>query len=278
MKLNPTTILLLITLLTPTICFRDKIDYKDINFELINLLDEVKEFLPVSMLIKTIEDFALNSREMEIELESCYLNITAKTHFLDKEEFDVLQRKCLADFFNFFSLFQILRNIMYQFFGANCPEEFLDTCKDFLTRFEDLAERVEQQDQAFCEFIVATDEQYKRLEENFSLLKPDTVHRVVMNSILNINKENFYQQLNDVLQISDQNSLMDELGEEHVDEINIVDKDVSQIDVFFDNKPGIRSDPMMHPSKYLLKFGDREPIEDLKIVFKNEENDSKLLN
>lgn len=278
MKPIPKSTLLLFSLLHCLTCFRDKIDYKDINFELINLLEEVKEFLPVSMLIKTIEEFSINSREMEIELESCFLNLTSKTHFIDADEFDVLQRKCLSDFFNFYSLFQILRNIMFQFFGENCPEEFLDTCKDYLTRFEDLADRVEQQDQNFCEFIVATDEQYKRLEENFSLLKPDTVHRVVMNSILNINKENFYQQLNDVLQLSDQNSLMDDIGEEHADEINVVAKNVNQIDAFFDNKPGIREDPMLHPQRFLLKFGNTEPIEDLKIVFKNEENDSKLLN
>ena len=244
---------------------------------MVTLLDEMKEFLPVSMLIKTIEQYSVNSREMEIELESCYLNLTSKTHFIDKEEFDVQQRKCISDFFNFYSLFQILRNLVFQFFGENCPEEFIDTCKDFLERFEDLSERIEEQDSKFVDFLVKTDEHYKRLEENFTMLKPETVHRVVMNSILNLNKENFYQQLNDVLEITDQNTLMDEIEEDHVEEIKTVEKTVNNLEIFFEEVPTVLEDPMQHPSKYLLKFGDVQPMEDLKIVFKNEENASSLV-
>lgn len=258
-------------------CFDDKIHYKNINFDMVTLLDEMKEFLPVSMLIKTIEQYSVNSREMEIELESCYLNLTSKTHFIDKEEFDVQQRKCISDFFNFYSLFQILRNLVFQFFGENCPEEFIDTCKDFLERFEDLSERIEEQDSKFVDFLVKTDEHYKRLEENFTMLKPETVHRVVMNSILNLNKENFYQQLNDVLEITDQNTLMDEIEEDHVEEIKTVEKTVNNLEIFFEEVPTVLEDPMQHPSKYLLKFGDVQPMEDLKIVFKNEENASSLV-
>ena len=260
-----------------THCFDDKLEYKNINFELVSLLDEMKEFLPVSLLMKTIEHYTINSREMEIELESCYINLTSKTHFLDPEEFDVQQRKCLSDFFNFYSLFQILRNIVFQFFGENCPLEFVETCKDYLERFEAFSERIEEQDGKIVEFLVDSDELYKRLEENFTQLKPETVHRVVMNSILNINKENFYQQLNDVLEITDQNTLMEEIGEEHVDEIKTVEKKVDSLEIFFEEVPTVLEDPMQHPSKYLLKFADIEPLEDMKIVFKNEENSSSLV-
>ena len=258
-------------------CFDDKVEYKNINFELVSLLDEMKEFLPVSLLMKTIEHYTINSREMEIELESCYLNLTSKTHFIDQDEFDVQQRKCLSDFFNFYSLFQILRNIVFQFFGENCPLEFVETCKDFLERFEGFSERIEEQDGKYVDFLVDSDELYKRLEENFTQLKPDTVHRVVMNSILNINKENFYQQLNDVLEITDQNTLMDDIGQDHVDEIKTVKKAVDSIELFFEEVPTVIEDPMQHPSKYLLKFADVEPLQDLKIVFKNEENSTSLV-
>ena len=58
---------------------------------------------------------------------------------------------------------------------------------DFLERFEGFSERIEEQDGKYVDFLVDSDELYKRLEENFTQLKPDTVHRVVMNSILNIN-------------------------------------------------------------------------------------------
>ena len=261
-----------------TNCFDDKLEYKNINFELVSLLEEMKEFLPVAFLMKTIEQYSINSREMEIELEACYLNLTSKTHFVDEEEFDVQQRKCLSDFFNFYSLFQILRNIVFQFFGENCPIEFVDTCKDFLERFESFSERIEEQDSKFVDFLIETDEIYKRFEENFTQLKPDTVHRVVMNSILNINKENFYQQLNDVLEITDQNTLMDEIEQEHVDEIKTVEKKVESLELFFEEVPTVLEDPLQHPSKYLLKFGDVEPLADLKIVFKNEENSTTLTN
>ena len=269
--------LTLATMVTNTLQFQDKLEYKDINFEMVELLEEIKEFLPVSMLIKTIEQYTKNSREIEIELEACYLNLTSKTHFIDEEEFDVQQRKCLSDFFNYYSLFQILRNLLFQFFGENCPSEFIDDCKSFLERFETLSERAEEQDSKLITFFVDTDEHYKRLEENFTLLKPETVHRVVMNSILAINKENFYQQLNDVLEITDENTLMDEAGESHVDEIKTVEKTVESLEIFFETKPGIREDPMMHPGKYMLTFGELAPMEDLKIVFKNEDNESSLL-
>lgn len=268
----------LLTIITSTSCFDDKVNYKNINFDLISLLEEIKEFLPVSMLLKTIEQYSINSREMEIELEACYLNLTSKTHFIDQEEFDVQQKKCMSDFFNFYSLFQILRNILFQFFGENCPEEFIENCKDFLERFEEISERIEEQDSLFVDFLVKSDETYKRLEENFTQLKPETVHRVVMNSILNINKENFYQQLNDVLEITDQNTLMDEIGEDHVDEIKTVEKQVDSLEIFFEEVPTVFEDPMQHPSKYLLKFGDVQPFDDLKIVFKNEENASTIAN
>lgn len=269
---------LLLGLVWPSLCFDDKVTYKNINFDLLTLLDEMKEFLPVAMLLKTIEQYAINSREMEIELEACYLNLTSKTHFHDEEEFDVQQRKCIGDFFNFYSLFQILRNIVFQFFGENCPLEFIETCKDFLERFEAHSEQIEEQDAKFVDFLVETDVHYKRLEENFTQLKPDTVHRVVMNSILNINKENFYQQLNDVLEITDQNTLMDELGEDHVDEIKTVEKQVDSLEIFFEEVPTVLEDPIQHPSKFLLKFGDAIPLEDFKIVFKNEENSTDLAN
>lgn len=264
-------------LITSTIAFQDKIDYKDINFELVELLEEVKSFIPVAMMLNTIEHYTLNYRELEIELESCFLNLTSKTHFENLEEFNIQQQKCLGDFFNFFSLFQILRNLMFQFFGENCPIEFIDTCKDFLERFEALAQRIEEQDHKFAKFLVTSDQHYKRLEENFTILKPETIHRVVMNSILTINKENFYQQLNDVLEITDQNALMDDIGGEHVDEIKIVDKKVENLQTLFEDAPAIREDPILHPSKYLLKFGNTKPIEDLKIIFKNEENESSLV-
>jgi hypothetical protein len=257
-------------------CYLDKIDYKNINFELIPLLEEVKEFLPVAMILKVVEQYTDNYREMEIELESCFLNLTNKTHFVDELEFDIQQRKCLSDFFNFFSLFQILRNIMFQFFGENCPKEFIETCKDFLMRFEKISSRVEKQDAKFANFFVKSDHHYKRLEENFALLKPESIQRVVMNSILIINKENFYQQVTDVLNITEENVILDEAGEEPADHIKEVEKTVGNIESFFEDLPGIREDPLQHPEKYLLKFSDLQPIEDMKVLFRNEDNTSSV--
>ena len=98
-----------------------------------------------------------------------------------------------------------------------------------------------------------------------------------MNSILAINKENFYQQLNDVLEITDQNTLLDDAGEPHNDIIKTVEKKVESLEIFFTTKPGIRDDPMQNPGKYMLKVGNLDPMEDMKIVFKNEDNETSLL-
>lgn len=40
--------------------------------------------------------------------------------------------------------------------------------------------------------LIKTDEKMEQLGENFNSVKPDNIKRVVMNSILVINKENFY--------------------------------------------------------------------------------------
>jgi len=59
--------------------------------------------------------------------------------------------------------------------------------------------RIEKSNDDFVQMLIDTDKSMEQLGKNFNAVKPENIKRVIMNSILILNKENFYSQLNQVL-------------------------------------------------------------------------------
>ena len=82
-------IFLLTAILNITNSFRTNTGFVDRNFKLARLLDEMKKFMPVSLLLNSIEQYLINSKELSYELESCFLNLHGDVHFGLKDDFAV---------------------------------------------------------------------------------------------------------------------------------------------------------------------------------------------
>ena len=101
---------------------------------------------------------------------------------------------------DFYSQFIILKDIVSKFVVEDCPEELSETCKEYTKIMEHNVQRVDECNEKFITMLIETDKKMESLSKNFSSIKPDNIRRVVMNSILILNKENFYTQLNSVLE------------------------------------------------------------------------------
>lgn len=130
--------------------------------------------------------------------------------------------------------------------------------------------------------LIETDKTMEQLGKNFNSVKPENIKRVVMNSILILNKENFYTQLNQVLDKKQEDIALakveidTELPEEE-EEINEV-REVKRLDgssYFYQG--GMKDDPFLNPEHYFLKSENFVPLDDLHIVFRSEQNKSDLI-
>ncbi len=165
-----------------------------------DFLEKVKDYLPVPLILNSIEQYLINSEELTYDLESCYLNLKGDVHFNYKEEFKIHQKECLNNLFNFFSLYNIISNVIEKFFIENCPLVFSDSCTNVLKEFNEINSKIKLDLQTFVEFLIESDAEMKSLEINLTSIKTSSIKRIVMNSILTLNKENFYSQINDVLE------------------------------------------------------------------------------
>lgn len=138
---------------------------------------------------------------MSYELESCFLNLHGDVHFGLKDDFIIHQKSCLNNFLNFYSFYQILKQMVTRFFADTCPDEQMNNCGSFLEKFKDHEVELDTLVDEFVTMLIETDKEMDTLEKTFNKIKPANVKRVVMNTILILNKENFYTQLDEVLNI-----------------------------------------------------------------------------
>lgn len=268
-------IIILITLLFAKIAtFHSESGFIDTNFILINYLEEIRDYLPVSLMLNSVEQYLINSKELTYEIEACYLNLNGDVHFDDPENFTLHQRLCLNNFLNYYSLFKIINSVVIKFFAETCPEELLQDCHGFLEHFGEIKVQIMAVVENFVTFLIESDKKMKTLDKNFADLKADNIQRVVMNSILILNKENFYSQLNDVLEEKNEEIALDELGGGQG-----ASKPKRKVEPVggYQFKQGLRDDPFQNPDRYFLCEDDKEKLEDLHIVFRSEENASNLV-
>ena len=86
----------------------------------------------------------------------------------------------------------IIKDILSKFFVENCLEELTSVCKDFLDEMESILDGITNCNEDFIEMLIETDSKMGSLSKNFNSIKPENIKRVVMNSIIILNKENFY--------------------------------------------------------------------------------------
>lgn len=267
--------ILFLTLLTTNItAFRSQSGFIDVNFTLKNFLERIRDYLPVSLMLNSVEQYLINSKELTYEIEACYLNLNGDVHFNEIENFSLHQRLCLNNFLNYYSLFRILNSVVLKFFAETCPEELIEDCHGFLTEFVKIKEGIKRTVDEFVIFLIESDKTMKTLDKNFVDLKSDNIQRVVMNSILILNKENFYSQLNDVLEEKNEDIALEELEGNKAPP-----KKKKKLDVLggYEFKQGLRDDPFQNPDRYFLCEEDKEKLEDLHIVFRSEDNASNLV-
>lgn len=129
--------------------------------------------------------------------------------------------------------------------------------------------------------LIETDNTMKTLSKNFNSIKLDNIKRVVMNSILILNKENFYSQLNQALEKKKEDLIMQAVKESEETEEEDPDLEHKEIKRYNGNtylyENNFQDDPFLNPDHYFLRTEVYHPLEDLHIVFRSEENDSSLI-
>ena len=137
MKLN--SLILLTVILNLHICFRSQTGFININYDLNRKLNNMKAFLPISLMVNAIDQYQTSTKELSYQLEACFLNLRAKLNFMERDKFQVQQRNCLNSYFEYFSVFEIMRSMVYKFFSDTCPNELVDTCTEFIEDFDNEA-------------------------------------------------------------------------------------------------------------------------------------------
>ena len=245
------------------------------NLRLRRVLGDIRELLPVNMIMTSMEEYLNHAEEFTYDLESCYINLKGSLNLHEKEDFVEHQKVCLNNFLNFFSIFEIIKAIVNKFFIESCPDDLADLCEEKAKDFFDLAEKIDLSLVDFAKELVHLDSSVKQLKDTFSELKPDNVKRVVMNAILVINKENFYTQLNDVLDSKDEELAAEEVSGDKP-ELQVGKKVKSSRNYVFEG--GLKDDPFQNPDRYFLSEPGARPLEDLHIIFTTDSNDSDLVN
>lgn len=67
--------------------YRSNTLFIETNRDLLRLLNDLKNYLPVELLLNTIEHYESNSKELTYEMESCFVNLHGTVHFDEKEEY-----------------------------------------------------------------------------------------------------------------------------------------------------------------------------------------------
>jgi hypothetical protein len=269
-------ILILTAFLGLATSFRSQTGFIDHNIVLGKVLRKIKLFLPVNMLTKAIEQYIDDSKELSYELEGCLINLRATLYFDEKVDFSEHQKLCLNNYFGYFARFEILRSMIYKFLSNTCPDELVDTCLDLSTQFHDIVVKIEEKIYGFMNMLLSTNEKFESLSPLISSVKSDTIHNVVMNSILVINQESFYNQLQDVLQSKDEQIALEELtGDKPV--LGSTKKNAKKLDLAYSMENKLRDDPFQNPDRYLLPNLSKISLKDLHFVFNSEDNQSDLL-
>ena len=246
--------------------------FVDHNIKLRRALEDIKNFLPVNMVMTAIDEYLSHGEEFAYDLEACYINLRGSLNLQEKEDFIDHQKVCLNNFLNFYSVFEIIKAIVTKFFVESCPDDLEQTCNDKAEKFFKLSKEIDETVKHFSEELVNLDKDVKELKATFSELKSENVKRVVMNAILVINKENFYTQLNDVLDNKDQELAAEEVSGERPELQSSPKKSGGFI---FDG--GIKDDPFQNPDRYFLIDKKKKTPEDLHIIFTTDSNESDLV-
>jgi hypothetical protein len=269
-------ILILTAIAGFSISFRSQTGFINLNIELNKILRRVKSFLPVNMLTKAIEQYMDDARELSYELEGCLVNLRATLYFEEKTDFSAHQRICLNSYFNYFAHFEILRSMLYKFLSDTCPDELIDTCHEISSGFNDVVGRIEEKVKDFMNMLLLTDQKFESLSPIISKVKLETISNVVMNSILVINQESFYNQLQQVLDSKEEQVALEELtGDKPV--LSSTKRNIKKLDLAYSVDNKLRDDPFQNPDRYLLSTGTKPRLTDLHLVFKNDDNTSELL-
>ena len=250
--------------------------FVDHHIKLRRALEDIKNFLPVNMVMTAVDEYLSHGEEFAYDLEACYINLRGSLNLKEKEDFIDHQKVCLNNFLNFFSIFEIIKAIVTKFFTESCPDDLEQTCTDKAEKFFTLAQEIDKTAKEFSTELINLDKNVKELKTTFSELKPENVKRVVMNAILVINKENFYTQLNDVLDSKDQELAAEEVSGEKPELQSTPKKSVKATGFVFEG--GIKDDPFQNPDRYFLTDKKKRTPEDLHIIFTTDSNASDLVN
>lgn len=250
------------------ISFRSQTGFIDINLELNKQLNVMKNFLPINLLINAIEQYQLNTKELAFKLEACSMNLRGAQHFLEKDDFKEHQKFCLTDFFEFFSIFEVMRSMVFKFFSDTCPDELIDRCTPLIETFDITAQKIEELVYSFMNMLLKTDEKMETLDPLMAEMKAMSVETVVMKSLSAINQESFYNQLNEILQ-----SKNEEIALEEISQGTGPVKTINKVNQIFTVSNSIQDDPVQNPDKYLLENPQKMKIKNLYVVFNNEDNE-----
>lgn len=272
------SIFVLITIQLFSSCngYKSTTGFIDLNIKLKRVLSDIRAFLPVNMIMTAIDGYLLNSEEFSYDLEACYLNLQGSMNISNKQDFKIHQKECVNNFLNYYSVFEIIKTIMTKFFYESCPEELENVCEERIEKFFTLSKKVDKAIEEFSKNLIEMDEKTKSLHEVFAEIKPTNINRVVLNSILVINQENFYTQLNDVLETKVAELTHEEVTGEKPETQN-VKKEVKPNPNAFIADTGLKDDPFQNPDRYFLPDKNPELLEDLHIVFRTDNNTSSIL-
>jgi len=252
--------------LSGALAFRTQTGFIDLNSDLNVVLEEMRHFLPISLLTNAVEQYQVNTQELSYELEACFMNLKGAVNFGDKEHFQEYQKDCVRAYFEFFSFFEVMRSMVFKFFSDTCPDELADTCTAFIERFDVSAQKIEEHIYLFMTFLLQTDKTMETLDPVLPSLKAQAVETVVMKSLSAINQESFYNQLNDILQSKNEEIALGEITEE------VESKVIKKAPETF-GLNSIHDDPIQNPDRYLLENPDKPPLKNQYIVGDGEDDD-----
>lgn len=277
MKLNG--FIFITVILSSYLNFRTQTGFVDINYQLNEILDRMKQFLPISLMINAIEQYQTNTKELAFELEACYLNLKGTIFFEQKDDFIEHQKICLANYLEFFSIFEIMRSMVFKFFSDTCPDELVETCTNFIEEFDIQAQLIEDKIYSFMNMLLSTDVKMETMDPLLSEAKANGVETVVMKSLTTINQESFYNQLNEVLQKQNERTVLDQpsLGpKKNEDDNEDEDSVLTPIRMQYTVPNTIQDDPIQNPDHYLLEDPDKESMSNQYIVFNSEDDDNTI--
>lgn len=240
--------------------FRTQTGFIDLNSDINVVLNDMRHFLPINLLINSIEQYQVNTRELAYQLEACFMNLKGAVNFNEKEGFQEFQKDCIKSYFEFFSFFEVMRSMVFKFFSDTCPDELIDTCTVFIDRFDVPSQKIEEHVYQFMTFLLTTDKTMETLDPLLPNLKAQAVETVVMKSLSAINQESFYNQLNDILQSKNEEIALESMTDDS--QPKVMKK--APTDSFGLNS--IHDDPIQNPDRYLLENPGKPPLKNQYIV------------